>query len=45
MHQIIKGSKKDPQEIKTIKPYINQYNWKDVKFPLNKENWKSFGQI
>ena len=36
--------KKAPQEIKKIKPYINQYNWKDVKFPLNKENCKRFEQ-
>ena len=34
--------KKDPQEIQKIKPYISQYNWKDIKFPSNKKNWKKF---
>ena len=31
------GIKEDPQEISKIKPYISQYNWKDIKFPLHKE--------
>ena len=34
--------KKDPQKISKLKPYINQYNWKDIKFPLDKEDWKKF---
>ena len=25
--------KKDPQKIPKLKPYINQYNWKSIKFP------------
>ena len=29
--QIIKGSK--------LKPYINQYNWKGIQFPSDKEDW------
>ena len=36
--------KKDPQEIWKRKPYINQYNWKGIKFPSDKENWKKFEQ-
>ena len=36
--------KKDPQKISKIKPYISQYNWKDIKFPSNKKDWKKFEQ-
>ena len=36
--------KKDPQEISKPKPYINQYNWKDIKFPSDKEDWKELDQ-
>ena len=36
--------KKDPQKISKLKPYINQYNWKDIKFPSDKEDWKKFEQ-
>ena len=36
--------KKDPQKISKLKPYINQYNWKGIKFPLDKEDWKKFEQ-
>ena len=38
-HQRIK---KNPQRISNLNAYINQYNWKDVKFPLDKEDWKKF---
>ena len=34
--------KKNPQRISNLNAYINQYNWKDVKFPLDKEDWKKF---
>ena len=44
IHQIIKGLKKDLQKISKFKPYINQYNWKGIKFPLDKEDWKKFEQ-
>ena len=27
-----------------FKPYANQCNWKDIKFPSNKEDWKKFEQ-
>ena len=36
--------KKDLQEISKLKPYINKYNWKDIKFPSDKEDWKKFEQ-
>ena len=34
--------KKDQQEISQIKPYISQYNRKDIKFPSSKEDQKKF---
>ena len=37
-------SKKNPQNISKLKSYINQYNWKDLKFPSDKEDWKKFEQ-
>ena len=36
--------KKDPQRISKLKSYINKYNWKDIKFPSNKKDWKNFEQ-
>ena len=36
--------KKNPLNISKLKPYINQYNWKDIKFLSDKENWKKFEQ-
>ena len=36
--------KKDPQEISKLKPYINQCNWKDIKFLSDKQDWKKFEQ-
>ena len=36
--------KKHPQKISKLKPYINHYNWKGIKFPSDKENWKKFKQ-
>ena len=36
--------KKDPQKISKLKPYINQYNWKGIKFLSDKEDWKKFEQ-
>ena len=32
--------KKIPPEISKIKPYISQYNWKDIEFPSHKKDWK-----
>ena len=37
-------SKKEPQKISELKPYINQYNWKGLKSPSDKEDWKKFEQ-
>ena len=34
----------NPQNISKLKSYINQYNWKDLKFPSDKEDWKKFEQ-
>ena len=33
-----------PERISKLKSYINQYNWKDIKFPMEKEDWKKFEQ-
>ena len=30
--------KKDPQEISKIKPFIEQYDWKEIHFPSHKKN-------
>ena len=35
---------KNPQNISNLTPYINQYNWKDIKFLSDKEDWKKFEQ-
>ena len=34
--------KKDPQRISKIKPFINQYNWKEIDFPSEQVDWKMF---
>ena len=33
---------KDPQRISRLEAYINQYNWKALKFPEGPEEWKKF---
>ena len=33
---------RDPQRISKIKPFINQYNWKDIDFPPTNNDWKKF---
>ena len=33
---------KDPQRISNIKPFIDQYNWKDIDVPLHSKDWKKF---
>ena len=35
-------SKKHPLKISKLKPYINQYNWKSIKFMPDKEDFKKF---
>ena len=32
--------KKYPQRISKIKPFIDQYNWKDIDFPSTNKDWK-----
>ena len=32
--------KKDPQRISKIKPFIYQYNWKDIDFASTSKDWK-----
>ena len=31
-----------PERISNIKPFINQYNWKDIDFPPTNKDWKKF---
>ena len=32
----------NPERISKTKPFINMYNWKDINFPLHKEDWNTF---
>ena len=32
--------KANPERTSKLKAYINQYNWKDIQFPSDKEDWK-----
>ena len=40
-HQNIK---KNPSRISKIKPFIDQYNWKEIDFPSHSKDWKKFEQ-
>ena len=31
-----------PERISKIKPFIDQYNWKDIDFPARNKDWKKF---
>ena len=31
-----------PERIFKMKPFINQYNWKDIDFPATNKDWKKF---
>ena len=33
---------KNLQRISNLKPYIDQYNWKEIVFPLERGDWKKF---
>ena len=33
---------KDPRRISKIKPFTNNYNWKDIEFPSHLKDWKKF---
>ena len=34
---------KNSQRISKIKPFIEEYNWKDIDFPSRSKDWKKFG--
>ena len=34
--------KKDTQRVSKIKPFIEQYNWKDIDFPSTSKDWEKF---
>ena len=31
-----------PEKISKIRPFIDQYNWKDIEFPATSKDWKKF---
>ena len=31
-----------PERISKIKPFINNYNWKDIEFPSHSKDWRKF---
>ena len=33
-----------PERISKLKPFINNYNWKDIEFPSRLKDWKKFEQ-
>ena len=33
-----------PQRISKIRPFINDYHWKDIEFPSNSKDWRKFEQ-
>ena len=35
---------KNPSRISKIKPFIDQYNWKEIDFPSHSKDWKKFEQ-
>ena len=34
--------KSNPERTFTIKPFLEQYNWKEIYFPSHKKDWKKF---
>ena len=32
----------NPERISKIKPFIEQYNWKEIDFPSTNKDWKKF---
>ena len=38
----MKKSKKDPQRITTFKLSIDKYNWEEINYPSEKNDWKKF---
>ena len=43
-YAFIKTLKKSLQRISKIKPFIDQYNWKEIYFPSHSKDWKKFEQ-
>ena len=41
-HQNIKSN---PERITKINPFIDQYDWEEIKFPSNKKHWNKFEKI
>ena len=35
---------RNPQRISNLKPFIDNYNWKDIEFPSHSKDWKKFEQ-
>ena len=33
-----------PEKISKIKSFIDQYDWKEIDFPLHSKDWKNFEQ-
>ena len=40
-HQEIR---RNPQRISKLKPFIDNYNWKDIEFPSHSNDWRKFEQ-
>ena len=40
----MKSLKKPPQRISKIKPFIDNYNWKNIEFPSQSKDWKKIEQ-
>ena len=34
----------NPERISKLKPFINNYNWKDIEFPSYSKDWRKFEQ-
>ena len=34
----------NPERISNLKPFINQYKWKEIEFPSHSKDWKKFQQ-
>ena len=33
-----------PERISKLKPFINNYNWKDIEFPSHSKDWRKFAR-
>ena len=36
---------KNPERLTKIKPFINKYNWKGIKYPSENDDWIKFEKI